>query len=143
MEEIILEKKTSSAQENMEAYFATHDVQYVAEDAVFTHMSTGDKTIGREAVRQMLQYFYHIAFDARAEIKNKIITEKKAVLEADFIGKHIGEFAGIPPTNKEVNVPLCIIYDLENGLVKHARVYMLMDVMIKQLTSRVNKYTLT
>jgi predicted ester cyclase len=83
----------------------------------------------------MLQYFYHIAFDARAEIKNKIITEKKAVLEADFVGKHIGEFAGIPPTNKEVNVPLCIVYDLENGLVKQARVYMLMDIMMKQLTS--------
>ena len=135
MQDLIIEKKTSSAQENMAAYFATHDVQYVAEDAVFTHMSSGDKTVGREAVRQMLQYFYHIAFDARAEIKNTIITESKAVLEADFIGKHIGEFAGIPPTHKEVNVPLCIVYDLENGLVKHARVYMLMDVMIKQLTS--------
>ena len=135
MEEVILEKKASLSQKNLEAYFATHDVQYVAEDAVFTHMSTGDKTVGREAVKQMLHYFYHLAFDARAEIKNTIITESKAVLEADFIGKHIGEFAGIPPTNKEVNVPLCIVYDLENGLVKHARVYMLMEVMIKQLTS--------
>jgi steroid delta-isomerase-like uncharacterized protein len=135
MEEVILKKKASSAQKNIEAYFATHDVQYVAEDAVFTHMSNGDKTVGREAVRQMLDYFYHIAFDARAEIKNKIITENKAVLEADFIGKHIGEFAGIPPTNKEVNVPFCIVYDLENGLIKYARVYMLTEIMMKQLTS--------
>jgi len=135
MEEMILEKKTSSSQKNMEAYFATHDVQYVAEDAVFTHMSSGDETKGREAVAQMLHYFYHVAFDARAEIKNKIITENKAVLEADFVGRHIGEFAGVQPTNKEVNVPLCIVYDLENGFIKQARVYMLMDVMIKQLTS--------
>src|SRR5688572_13949121 len=140
MQELIQEKKASSAQKNMEAYFATHDVQYVAEDAVFTHMSSGDKTIGREAVRQMLQYFYHLAFDARAEIKNKIITENKAVLEADFVGKHIGEFAGIPPTNKEVKVPFCIVYDLENGLVKQARVYMLMDIMMKQLLVKTHPY---
>lgn len=136
MEEIILEKKVSTTQKNIEAYFKTHDVQYVAEDGVFTSMNTGEKTVGREAVGQMLHYIYHVAFEARAEIKNMIITENKAVLEADFTGKHIGEFAGIPPTNKEVNVPLCIVYDLENGLIKQARVYFLMDVMIKQLTGQ-------
>jgi steroid delta-isomerase-like uncharacterized protein len=135
MEEMILEKKASAVQKNMEAYFATHDVQYVAEDAVFTHMSSGDKTVGREAIGQMLHYIYHVAFDAKAEIKNKVITENKALLEMNFVGRHIGEFAGIPATNKEVNVPTIIVYDLEDGLVKQARVYMLMDVMMKQLTS--------
>jgi hypothetical protein len=55
------------------------------------------------------------------------------VLEFNFKGKHIGEFAGMQPTNKEVNVPTCISYDLENGLIKKGRVYMLIDVMMKQL----------
>jgi len=136
MEEAVLQKTSlADTQKNMEAYFDTHDVQYVAEDAVFTHMSSGDKTVGREAVGQMLHYIYHVAFDARAEIKNKVITENKALLEMNFIGRHIGEFAGMAATNKEVNVPTIIAYDLENGLVKQARVYMLMDVMMKQLTS--------
>lgn len=135
MEEMLIEKKASVTQKNLEAYFKTHDVQYVAEDGVFTHMNTGEKTIGREAVRQMLHYIYHVAFDAKAEIKNTIITEDKAVLEMDFVGKHIGEFAGIQPTGKQVKFPITIVYDLENGLIKQARVYMLMDVMMKQLTS--------
>lgn len=132
---MLIEKKASVTQKNLEAYFKTHDVQYVAEDGVFTHMNTGEKTIGREAVRQMLHYIYHVAFDAKAEIKNTIITEDKAVLEMDFVGKHIGEFAGIQPTGKQVKFPITIVYDLENGLIKQARVYMLMDVMMKQLTS--------
>ena len=135
MEEIILEKKASLSQKNLEAYFATHDVQYVAEDGVFLSMNTGEETVGRDAVGQMLHYIYHVAFDAKAEIRNTIITDSKAVLEMDFVGKHIGEFAGIQPTNKDVNVPVCIVYDLENGLIKHARVYFTMDVMMKQLTS--------
>jgi predicted ester cyclase len=135
MEEMILEREEISlAQKNVEAYFNTHDVQYVAEDAVFTSMNTGEETRGREAVGQMLHYFYHVAFDARAEITNKVITEKKAVLEFNFVGKHIGEFAGMQPTNKEVNVPTCVSYDLENGLIKKGRVYMLFDVLMKQLS---------
>ena len=135
MEDVILERNISLSKKNMEAFFATHDVQYVAEDGVYTSMNTGEKTVGREAVKQMLHYIYHVAFYARAEIKNTIITDDKAVLEIDFIGKHIGEFAGIPPTNKDVNVPVTIVYDLENGSIKKARVYFLMDIMIKQLTS--------
>jgi predicted ester cyclase len=135
MEEMILEKEEISlAKKNVEAYFNTHDVQYVTEDAVFTSMNTGEETHGREAIGQMLHYIYHVAFDAKAEITNKVITEKKAVLEFNFKGKHIGEFAGMQPTNKEVNVPVCVSYDLENGLIKEGRVYMLVDVMMKQLS---------
>lgn len=134
MENVILQPEVDSvSHSNMEAYFKTHDVQYVAEDAVFIHMSSGEETKGREAVRQMLQYMYHIAFDAKATIHNMIIDRDKAVLEASFEGTHIGEFAGIPPTNKKVSVPFCVIYDLENGLIKQARIYMLTDVMLKQL----------
>ena len=134
MENVILQPEVDSvSRSNMEAYFKTHDVQYIAEDAVFIHMSSGKETKGREAVRQMLQHMYHIAFNAKATIHNMIITENKAVLEATFEGTHIGEFAGIQPTNKKVSVPFCVIYDLENGLIKQARIYMLTEVMLKQL----------
>ena len=136
MEEAMVAKVSlAETKRNIEAFFATHDVQYVAEDVVYTSQNTGEKTVGREAVGQMLNYIYHVAFDAKAEIINTVITEDHALLELNINGKHIGEFAGVQPTNREVNVPLCIVYDLEGGFVKRARVYMLMDVMIKQLTS--------
>ena len=134
MGETVPEKKPSSpTQQNIEDYMQTHNVKYVAEDAVFKNMGTGEETKGREAIASMLHYIYHMAFDAKAEVKNMIITEEKALLEADFKGRHIGEFAGMPATNKEVNVPLCVAYDLEDGLVKKARIYMLTDVMMLQL----------
>jgi steroid delta-isomerase-like uncharacterized protein len=135
MEDVLTKSDLSLAQKNMDAYFNTHDVKYVADDAVFINMGTGERTEGREAIGQMLHYIYHVAFDAHAEIISTIITEKRAVLEAKFIGKHIGELAGIPATGKMVNVPLCVTYKLENGLVKEGRIYMLGDVMMKQLQS--------
>lgn len=122
-----------AAEKNMKAYFASHDAKYVADDAVFTHMGSGEDYEGREAIAGMLNYMYHVAFDARAETKNTVITADHALLEAEFVGKHIGEFAGLAPTNREVRVPLCVTYDLQNGLIKKARVYMMGDVMMRQL----------
>jgi steroid delta-isomerase-like uncharacterized protein len=109
------------------------DVSMMADDVVFTHMATGQEHRGPEGVLQMLNYFYHIAFDADAVIRNTIFADGKAVLEADFVGKHIGEFADIPATNKQVRVPLCVVYDLENDQIKRGRVYFEMPVLLQQL----------
>lgn len=134
MEEMTLQKEASSTtQQNVLAYFETHDVKYVAEDAVFRNLSTGQVHKGRAEIGAMLHFIYHVAFDARAEIKNYVITEDKALMEALFKGKHIGELEGIPATNKEVIVPFCVSYDLKNGLIQEARIYMLLEVMKQQL----------
>ena len=96
---------------HVEAFIKTHDTIHVAENAVFKSLNTAQEFKGREAIEQMLNYFYHVAFDARIIINNIIVTNKKAVLEATFTGRHIGEFANVPPTKKEVNVPMCVAYD--------------------------------
>lgn len=128
--------ENSTAVTHVEEFIKTHDTIHIAENAVFKSLNTGQEFKGREAIEQMLNYFYHIAFDANAVINNIIITDDKAVLEATFSGRHIGEFANIPATNKEVNVPLCVIYDLnEEGLIREGRIYMLIDVMVQQLQS--------
>ena len=127
--------ETKQIKKPIELYFETHDTKYLTEDTVFINMATNELTIGREAVGNMLHYIYHVAFDAHAEITNTIVCDNKAVLEANFIGRHIGEFAGVPATNKTVNVPLCVTYDLENDLIKVARVYMLGNVLIQQFNS--------
>ena len=71
----------------------------------------------------MLDHFYHGAFDARVETKNVIVGEGIAVLEADFVGRHIGEFAGVSPTGKDVRVPLAVIYELRDGRIVEGRIY--------------------
>ena len=130
----VLEKTTlTTTQQNMLAYFETHDVKYVAEDAVFRNLSTGEVYTGRAEIGGMLHFIYHVAFDARAEMINNIITEDKAVVEGYFKGRHIGDIAGFKSTNKEVDVPLCVTYDLKDGLIKEARIYMLTSVMMEQL----------
>lgn len=112
------------------------DLSMMADDVVFTNMATGEKHIGSEEVSKMLNYIYHIAFDAHAETRNLLITETNAVFEADFKGKHIGEFAGLSPTNKSVNVPLCIVYDIEKDKIMKARIYFEVPALLAQLNSK-------
>jgi len=109
------------------------DMSMMAEDVVFTNMATGQEHRGPAGVLQMLNYIYHIAFEADAETRNTIFANGQAVLEADFVGKHIGEFAGIPATNKQVRVPLCVVYDLEEDKITRGRIYFEMPVLFQQL----------
>lgn len=134
MEDATLQKGIlSTTERNMLAYFETHDVQFIAEDAVFHEMSSGREYRGRAEIGAMLHYMYHVAFDAAAETVHFMIDEEHAIIEGFFKGRHIGEFAGIKPTNKEVAVPLCVAYTLHNGLIKDARIYMATEVMMAQL----------
>lgn len=133
MEEVTMQKALSQTRQNVLDYFKTHDLKYIAEDAVFKNLSTGEVYTGREEIGGMLHFMYHVAFDAKAETINYVIEENKAVVEAYFKGRHIGEIAGLKATDKEVDVPLCVSYDLKNGLIQEARIYMLAEVLMNQL----------
>jgi steroid delta-isomerase-like uncharacterized protein len=111
------------------------DLSMMAEDVVFTNMATGEEHRGVDGVRRMLDFVYHTAFDATAETRHRIFAESQGVLEADFVGTHIGTFAGIPATRRKVRVPLCVVYDLEDGKIKKGRIYLEMPVLLRQLGS--------
>ena len=124
-----------ATRETMLRYFNSEhsDVRTMADDVVFTIMATGAEHRGREGVTAMLNYFYHVAFDATAENRVTLFGETNAMVEGDFVGKHIGEFAGIPPTGKDVRVPLCVVYDLDHNKIRRGRVYFEMPVLLRQL----------
>ena len=109
----------------VEQYMASEhgDVRWLADDVVFRVMATGQEHRTPAAVLGMLQYFYHVAFEATAETHKVVFAPGSAVLEADFVGRHIGEFAGVAATGRDVRVPLCVCYDLRNGKIVEGRVY--------------------
>ena len=109
------------------------DLGMLADDVVFTTMATGEENVGREAVRQMLHHIYHVAFDAQAETRTLLCDEAHAVLEAVFVGRHIGEFAGVPATGKHVRVPLCVVYDIRSNEISRARVYFEVPAFLAQV----------
>ena len=68
-----------------------------------------DATRGPEAQPRPL---HEQAFDAHPQLQCLLVDGEESGTEADFVGNHIGEYAGIPATGKEVRVPYSVVYDL-------------------------------
>lgn len=109
------------------------DTSMMADEVTFTVMGTGQESHGPQGVLEMMNYLYRIAFEASVDTRLLLFGDSNAVLEGDFVGKHIGEFAGIPATGKEVRVPLCVVYELKNEQITAARVYFETPVLLGQL----------
>jgi predicted ester cyclase len=123
----------------VEPYLREHDAGKLAPDAVFIDMSTGARHEGREAIAHMLQFIYHTAFDARFEMRHLVVGEGLASIEGDFVGRHIGEFAGVPATGREVRVPLSVTYVVGPEGIREGRIYMLGSVMMAQLDTEAER----
>ena len=108
---------------------------YFTEDVVATFEGTDQRADGREAAGQLIRYVHEGAFDARMELKNLLADDGKAAIEADFVGTHTGEFAGIQPTGRAVRVPYSVVYDLRGDQISALRIYFPMSLLIEQLTN--------
>ena len=124
-----------ATQSVMMRYFnaASGDVSMLAEDVVYTVMGTGETAVGRAAVQAMLKELYSVAFDADFDGRVRLIGSGNAMIEGDFVGRHIGAYAGVAATGRQVRVPLCVVYDIEGDFLKRARIYFEMPVLFRQL----------
>jgi predicted ester cyclase len=72
-------------------------------------------------------------FDASPELGGLICDDGAAALEATFVGKHIGEFAGVKATGVEVRLPYSIFYELEAGKIIALRAYFPITSLVEPL----------
>jgi predicted ester cyclase len=61
------------------------------------------------------------------------VGDGQAALEADLVGIHTGEFLGLAATGKPVQVPYCVVYDLDDDKIAALRAYIPMELFIQQL----------
>lgn len=127
-------RMTEQTRQVLEGYWKSHDPKYVAEDAVFTMIPTGEEIRGRDAIAKHLDAFYNKSLTAHAEVLNSIVSDNKGLLEAMVVGKHTGEFGGVPATGKDVRVPLAVSYEVEGGFIKRARIYLMANILFDQIT---------
>jgi hypothetical protein len=126
---------TETTRQVLESYWKSHDAKYVAEDAVFTMLPTGEEIRGRKSIAEHLAGFYNGSLTAHAEVFSSIFSGNRGLLEATVVGTHTGDFAGIPATGRSVRVPIAVSYEVEGGLIKRARIYLLVNVLIQQISA--------
>ena len=108
--------------------------EHFADDVTIEVVGTGQTARGRAAVEGMIRYLHEQAFDAGAEVKSLTVAGGRAALEADLVGRHTGEFAGVAPTGRDVRVPYSVHYDIESSRIKALRIYGLAAELVRQIS---------
>jgi steroid delta-isomerase-like uncharacterized protein len=119
----------------LDAFLARGDfADYFTDEVTWTTVGADQELQGRQPVRDFLTWMHTQAFDAHPKVKTLVVGDGQAALEADFVGTHTGEFLGISPTGKPVQVPYCVIYDLQDGKLAALRAYIPMHLFAQQLS---------
>lgn len=113
-----------------------HDRARLADDAVFTLMSTEKTFEGRGEVEKLLDLLYVEAFEGRDEIQTIIVEGEHAVVEALFAGKHIGEFDGVAATGKQIELSYCSVYEVVANKIKSGHIYLAVDALRDKLSAK-------
>lgn len=126
-----------SAETNLKAvraFLNQGELNVISEQATFQDFTRPESIQGPEAISQMIYNFYNVSFPgAEAEFTNIVAGEESVVMEFTFRGVHTGELWGIPPTGRAVEIPMCVIYDLEDGIIQRGRLYYDGATMARQL----------
>jgi len=109
--------------------------RFFSDDVLWTTMETGQEIRGREAVRDFIVALHTTIFDARPVFRGSLAGEEIALLEADFVGRHVGEIGGVAPTGKDVKLPYCVVYDIRDERISALRAYFPIAALLQRLTA--------
>ena len=111
-----------------------HDVE--ATIATFHHPRyelNGDASDGEEAVRELLQGLMHGFPDLHADIGKMRHADDAVFGEGLITGTHDGEWAGIPPTARRIEVPVAGIFEFDEDRLLCEKVYVDFAAVLTQI----------
>ena len=111
-----------------------HTPALVDEDAVLIDHSQPEPITGPDAIGAMLYEMYHVAFPgAEATVTRISAAENAVTLEFTFSGRNDGPFMGAPATGRKVSVPMCAVYDVNDGKIAQIDLYYDSATLTRQL----------
>jgi steroid delta-isomerase-like uncharacterized protein len=111
-----------------------HDVE--ATIATFHHPRyefNGHPSDGEEAVRELLQGFMHGFPDSHIEPTRLRHIDDGVLVEGVITGTHDGEWAGMPPTGRRIEVPVVGIFEFDADRLLCEKVHLDMATVLRQI----------
>lgn len=130
-------EKIQQAMDAVVAAANRHDVtgagDYLAEDLSYENMAM-PQFRGREGFNDIHLALFKGFPDLHYHVVNSVLSGSDLVTECVVTGSHGGEFLGIPPTGKSMNVPVCFITQHDNaGRITRWKTYMDAATVLRQL----------
>jgi steroid delta-isomerase-like uncharacterized protein len=118
----------------VEAFMVERTAVALAEDVVFWDQAQSRSFAGRAAVERVWRAFFADGFaDVRIETCTLIAEDTAAALEFVFRGRHHGRFMGIPPTGREISVPMALFFWIDTGEIRRVTLYYDAGMLLQQL----------
>ena len=133
---------TTSARSIVDAYIQALTTggafeQYLTDDVTIELVGTDLSANGRDDVAAFIRFAHAGAFDSTVEFRAVIVDGDtgQGACEIVFRARHIAEFAGIPATGREVEVPYSVHYDITDDGISALRIYALGQGLVSALTA--------
>lgn len=124
-EAIVMEHAAAENRHDVEATIATfHQARYEF---------NGNPSDGEEAVRELLQGLVQGFPDFHADIRKIRHADDAVFGEAIITGTHDGEWAGLPPTGRRIEVPVAAIFEFDEDRLLCEKVYMDFAAVLTQI----------
>ena len=99
----------------VEEVFNKHDIS-----AAEKYFAKEQPPIGSEKFKKVLSDQFKAFPDLQTKIEHIVAENDLVLVFLNFTGTHKGEFRGMPPTNKKVNIRSADLYRIENEkIVEH------------------------
>lgn len=87
-------------------------------DRLFAHNYTvNERFIGNDGVKQAVEFFHSALSDLSAELEEIVAEDNRVVIQWTVRGIHIGQFMGIQPTGKPLELKGINIYQVLEGKI--------------------------
>ncbi|HET7504902.1 MAG TPA: nuclear transport factor 2 family protein [Kofleriaceae bacterium] len=126
--EVLLRHVKAETEHRMEETLAT-----LTEDCVFEDLAFERTWRGREGARDYYRLWWD-AFGITPHTSARYTPNPDTlIVETRFKGRHDGTFLGVPPTGREVDVPMTIFVTMSRGLMTGERFYWSLGTLLGQI----------
>ncbi|HEX2807829.1 MAG TPA: SgcJ/EcaC family oxidoreductase [Kineosporiaceae bacterium] len=106
---------------------------FFATDADLTDVGTGQRSQGRDAIREATEGFLALFTDLRIEKTSTLCTDDRYAAEWVMSGIHTGDLPGLPATGRSFSVAGASVGQVRDGLIVHATEYWNMADFLTQV----------
>ncbi len=137
------EKLATDIREFIQEYFAAWQegvtekiLSYYSDDVVINLLGGPALLEGKAAVTENFVLPFTKGFPGNVhKILNLVHQGNQVVIEWMFTAIHKGDFGGIPPTGRTVNLPGCSVYTVEGRQITRGNLYFHGPTLTEQLTA--------
>ncbi len=108
-------------------------LETLCHDPIYKVMATNVTFKGRDQVALFYTGLFEAVPDAAFELINAFVGEEGVVEESILRGTQRGVLFGIPPTGREIALPLTIVFPIFNGQIMGERLYFDLATLAREL----------